>query len=472
FIVHDRNPDRTPPAVRQVSPRNGAVQQAITSRIGVGMTDNILPGSINAASFIVRPVGGSALAGTYSVQNGIVNFAPAQPLQPSQRYEVVLNAGGLKDYVGNPIASTFTSSFTTAANAQGDALHSWPLAANVNDAVGGNHGTATAADAYADGAMNFAARSGGVTLASDNLATLLGGSATVAFNLKTSQAGHANAWMAPGIFGRDQVGGANDVFWGWIDQTGSLRFTVGDPTAANVGAKSARPINDGTWHQVVLTRDAASGVQTMYVDGVKTSGAGTAGTLGLANKFRTLGQIEGNADFFRGSLSNVRVYGRAMSDAEVASLSRVVHSWPLVSTVNDVVGGNNGVAGPNDLFADGGLNFGARTGGVNLQRTDTANVLGGSASLSFHMKTTQGGSANPWTAPGIFGRDQPSGVNDIFWGWLDQTGALRLSVGNATSSNVGVRSSKAVNDGVWHHVVLTRNASTGVQTMYVDGVKT
>jgi DNA-binding beta-propeller fold protein YncE len=113
FMVHDRRPDRTPPQVRQVSPHDGARLQDTRSRIGIALTDNILPESANVRSVIVRPQGGAALAGTYSVQLGIVNFAPAEPLVPHTRYEVIVPAGGLKDYAGNPIATAFRARFST-----------------------------------------------------------------------------------------------------------------------------------------------------------------------------------------------------------------------------------------------------------------------------------------------------------------------------------------------------------------------
>ena len=113
FIVHDRRPDTTPPLVRQVSPRDGARHQATSSRIGIALSDNILPESIGPASFIVRPRGGAPLAGTYSVQLGLVNFAPDAPLAPDTTYEVILPAGGLRDYAGNAIASAFHAQFGT-----------------------------------------------------------------------------------------------------------------------------------------------------------------------------------------------------------------------------------------------------------------------------------------------------------------------------------------------------------------------
>ncbi len=97
FMVHATAPDTTRPEVKQISPANGARQQALTTRVGIGLTDSILPDSVNANTFIVRPVGGNTLPGTYSVQLGIINFFPNVPLQASTTYEVLLPALGLKD---------------------------------------------------------------------------------------------------------------------------------------------------------------------------------------------------------------------------------------------------------------------------------------------------------------------------------------------------------------------------------------
>lgn len=137
FIVHQREPDRTPPRVRQVSPRDGARLQATRSRIGIALSDNILPESVGPSSFIVRPRGGAALAGTYSVQLGIVNFAPAEPLAPNTGYEVIVPAGGLRDYAGNPIATAFRARFSTgeaAPRAEAQAKAPEPGVAGSGDA--------------------------------------------------------------------------------------------------------------------------------------------------------------------------------------------------------------------------------------------------------------------------------------------------------------------------------------------------
>jgi DNA-binding beta-propeller fold protein YncE/mono/diheme cytochrome c family protein len=469
FIVHDRNKDLTPPKVRTVSPRPGSQGQALTSRIGVAFSDSILHGSVNAASFIVRPKGGSPVAGTYSVQLGIVNFAPAQPLQPGTTYEVSIPAQGVRDYAGNAVTEAYKAEFTTEP---AQTVHNWPLSASLADVVGGNNGQASPADAFADGALNFAGRSGGVPLASDSVATTLGGSATLSFHMRTTQAGAATPAAAPGIFGRDQAGGQDDVFWGWIDVQGRLRLSVGEASSANPGVASTVVVNDGAWHHVILSRDAVTGMQVMYVDGIRTTAPGLTGARGLNTRFRTLGQFEGAADFFRGSLSNVRVYGRVLTDAQAVAMAGVVHHWPLLSTLRDVAGGVHGVSGAGDAFGEGGLNLASRGAGVELGSDAVAVTLSRSASVAFHMKTTQTGHADPWRAPGLFGRDESGGTNDMFWGWLDDGGRLRLSVGNLSSDNPGTASPQPVNDGQWHFVVMTRNAITGAQALYVDGVKT
>ena len=68
---------------------------------------------MNAASFIVRPVGGQALPGRYGVRMSVVNFDPDEDLQPGTTYEVVLPKGGIADYVGNTLATEWKSTFTT-----------------------------------------------------------------------------------------------------------------------------------------------------------------------------------------------------------------------------------------------------------------------------------------------------------------------------------------------------------------------
>lgn len=96
---------------------------------------------------------------------------------------------------------------------------------------------------------------------------------------------------------------------------------------------------------------------------------------------------------------------------------------------------------------------------------DLSTIIGGTGSVAFWMNTTQTGTDVPWTAPGITGCEQASTGNDVFWGYITSTGRIAIQAGNTA----GAQSTTVVNDGVWHHVVLTRNHVSGVVQVYVDG---
>jgi hypothetical protein len=106
--VHSTMPDTKPPIVDTVIPRDKSTVSS-KSRVGVSFSDNIELATVNAASFIVRPVGGQALPGKYGIYWGVVNFDPDKDFAPGT-YEVVLPAGGITDLVGNAV-SEFKSTF-------------------------------------------------------------------------------------------------------------------------------------------------------------------------------------------------------------------------------------------------------------------------------------------------------------------------------------------------------------------------
>jgi hypothetical protein len=113
LAVHQTAPDTTPPVVDTVIPNNQATAVSTKSRIGVTFSDNIELATVNAASFIVRPMGGQPLTGKWGARMGVLNFDPDQDLQPGTTYEVVLPKGGIADLVGNTLATEWKSTFTT-----------------------------------------------------------------------------------------------------------------------------------------------------------------------------------------------------------------------------------------------------------------------------------------------------------------------------------------------------------------------
>ncbi|MEO5769949.1 MAG: Ig-like domain-containing protein [Polyangia bacterium] len=113
IAVHAADPDKKPPVVDTIIPRDKSTGQNVKSRIGISFSDHIELATVNQASLIVRPMGGQPIAGKWGLNYTVVHFSPDEPLQPKTTYEVILPAGGMTDLVGNPIAQEFKSTFTT-----------------------------------------------------------------------------------------------------------------------------------------------------------------------------------------------------------------------------------------------------------------------------------------------------------------------------------------------------------------------
>ena len=94
-----------------------------------------------------------------------------------------------------------------------------------------------------------------------------------------------------------------------------------------------------------------------------------------------------------------------------------------------------------------------------------SDVLGGTSSLSFWLKTTQSGKNIGWDSPSIIGSEDRGGIRDVQWGWIGADGKINVGVGNTTV----VTSKDIINDGEWHHVVISRDSDSGEIVLYIDG---
>lgn len=135
-------------------------------------------------------------------------------------------------------------------------------------------------------------------------------------------------------------------------------------------------------------------------------------------------------------------------DSTAAAKNGTAQGGPVTAT--GIIGNALDLNGNNDVMDVGSL----------------LGTLGGTATLSFWVKTAQTGNNTNFTAPGVTGIEQMGGVNDIFWGWIDASGFIGVTAGNG----VGAKSNLAINDNVWRHISITRNASTGGVSFYVNGV--
>jgi hypothetical protein len=253
-----------------------------------------------------------------------------------QIYSGVLNS--------NEVAFLFQNPGTNAPNLSGNGLLAHYTFDDTNhigtDSSGngfnldfnGGDGVTTTNDAEAGG--NAAFFDGGSYLAYQSAPTSVlaafAGDFTLALWVKTTQSyGSDNtpAYFGAGIVAADIAGPANDIVPMALTG-GAIGFNTGGGSDDTIN--TSIDINDGTYHQVVVTRDQATGEKQIYIDGtLNTNDFATTNLLndpvnigigtGIDASQTDPGQLS-NGEFYNGDLDDIQIYNRVLNTNEIAFL--------------------------------------------------------------------------------------------------------------------------------------------------------
>jgi hypothetical protein len=117
LLVHQTAPDTTPPTVVSIYPKDSSASASLLTHVTIFFSDEVDIDSVTESSIVVRKVGGPPVGGVFSHSStNAISFGPRKPLAPNSQYEVVVVAGGVRDLVGNAIASQVVSRFSTGAS--------------------------------------------------------------------------------------------------------------------------------------------------------------------------------------------------------------------------------------------------------------------------------------------------------------------------------------------------------------------
>jgi YVTN family beta-propeller protein len=121
FFAHQTGLDRRAPTVGFHWPKANATNLPVSSVLGFVINETLMSETVNDVNIQVRPASGGAnvAADVTSFQNGVINFAPRQPLAANTTYEVTFVAGGIKDVAGNGMVEykfLFSTGSTIATN--------------------------------------------------------------------------------------------------------------------------------------------------------------------------------------------------------------------------------------------------------------------------------------------------------------------------------------------------------------------
>ncbi len=332
---------------------------------------------------------------------------------------------------------------------------------------------------------------------------------TLSFWIKTIQnVGNNNdpAFADVGLFDLDLPGGANDLIPAGLSG-GAISFNVGGSDEGSINTTVT--VNNGNYHHVVVTRNQTTGQRQIFIDGSlnvtdtrDTDLLNDPKLLAVGCHIDASQSDPGSAfadNFFVGALDDAQLYSRVLSADEITYLfhnpgstspgflaSGLIAHYTFDSANNlgqdtsgngndltynaDPQGGGvtintNGIAGAGAAYFDGGSFF-----GYSSPPTGILKALANNFSLSFWINTTFRSGPNDnvpaFDGEGIVAADIPGQHNDIIPAALTG-GAIGFNTGPDDDT---INSTAEVTDGNYHHVVVTRNQSTGLKQIYIDGV--
>ena len=289
--------------------------------------------------------------------------------------------------------------------------------------------------------------------------------------------------------------GTNDVIP--LSITGSkVAFSTRDHSGTGSTLHSTTSVTDGKYHLIAVTRNQGTGEKKVYVDGVlEATETGTTELLNGNDYYLDIGGVACCAAF-SGLLDDVRIYSGVLSDSDIAALAAEgypeAHHIAVAHYAFDDSGnlGRDTSGNGNDLDFDGSpyggsVNFtsDAESGGgaadfdggsfLSYSATPPSllDALAGSFSISVWVKTddsvgNQGDYA--FNGAGIVTADVGGLANDSVP--LALTGGeAAFNTGDVDLGDDTLNSSATVNDNTYHHIVVTRDRTTGEKRIYIDG---
>lgn len=450
-----------------------------------GASSGCGPGSVALTASAVSPAGGTY--NWYNTATGGTSLATGSTYSPSVSgtYYVSYTSGGVTSARSTGKAVTINANPFVAQTTTAGQSYSYPFTGNANDATGTNNGIVQGSaplttDRY--GAANSAYSFNGSTQyisTATQIASPGPQEFTISLWFNSTAAAGAGGGKLIG-FGSTQSGGNSANYDRHIYMTNSGQLVFGVYSGTTDTIRTGKTYNDKTWHLVTASFSAATGTK-LYVDGVLASSDPTQTAVQSYAGYWRIGNdnINGWPDapinwYFTGSLDDVRIFNRVLSDNEVYSLQGVGIS-PVCSgsTLNLFAKVNPGVTGAtyswtgpnsftsalqnptisNPTSADAGTYtvtvtstsgcVSTESGTATIYALPSATITGGTtaavSTATTFSSAAETGVTYVWTTGGGTAPSTTSSTIDITWA-TSGTKTVTLTATNATTGCVSTSS--------------------------------
>lgn len=272
-----------------------------------------------------------------------------------------------------------------------------------------------------------------------------------------------------------------------VANTVGVRFRASDGESATTFSAGANAVSVGLWYHIVFVFDSVNDSHKIYVNG-RLRGTSTASVAGHDNTTPasvTIGVAgTSSSEWLNGAVDDLRIYNRALTDAEVQSIHRNSSSPPTSglirylpldegtgTTVTDSIGGLTGTLTNGPTWQPQvcpRLRSGRDTTqswGVSLVGASSHYVVSTSSPLN---PSATNFTASAWvkftgvaTQQVILSQLDGSGTGAT---WLELTSGAKLQTAIGGSNLTGATSLVA---NVWYHVALQQSGTDS--TLYLNG---
>ena len=264
---------------------------------------------------------------------------------------LLLLAGSVFDYL--------PSVYANPDGCPSNISHYWKLdetASPYIDSYGGDSATCTSCPAATTGVINGAQEFNTTTqvnvLDDGSFDWLATDSFSIEFWMKTDPGSTCSGNEV--IVGKK--GSAGGLMWVGCYDGGTAGFELYDTTGIGAGIGGVKVLTDGGWHHVVAVRDASANQIRIYVDG--NSGNSQAVSYSTGFDFSAplnIGWLSlGSGYHFLGSIDEIALYNRALSDVEIQSHYYLVRGYcdMCATPVKIMPLGDSITEGSNGLITD------------------------------------------------------------------------------------------------------------------------
>ncbi len=275
-------------------------------------------------------------------------------------------------------------------------------------------------------------------------------------------------WQRVFDFGTDTT---NYFFLTPLASSGKMRFAI--TTTSNGGeqqidAASAMPT--GSWCHVAVTLDGAKGLLYLNGNPVGTNSSLTIRPWQILAKNNYVGKSQWPADpLFSGEIGSFRIFGRALSGAEIKDLAyahpALAHRYSFTTNVWDSIGMSHGSLVGNATVTNNALHLTGASGDyVNLP----GGLISGSAAVTMEFWATFGANGN-WARVFDFGNiSGSSGQNFLFY--TPHNGSAGEQLGFAVAAGGANLIAPVTLDHLTVHVVCIVDPTNNYCAIYTNGV--